>query len=159
VDGTQDADRLEAFTTFVATTQRRVWLPLCVEVGADTADDAVAHALAYAWQHWDRVATMANPAGYVYRTAQRQARRQRRHRTVDLPRPDDDHQPDFDPRLVDALARLTDHQRVAVFVVHGCGWTLREAAELLDVSISTLRNHLARGMAHLRTLMEADVNA
>jgi DNA-directed RNA polymerase specialized sigma24 family protein len=54
---------------------------------------------------------------------------------------------------------LSEHQRVAVFVVHGCGWTLRDAAELLGVSVSTLRNHLARGMDHLRSLMEVDANA
>jgi DNA-directed RNA polymerase specialized sigma24 family protein len=44
-------------------------------------------------------------------------------------------------------------------VVEGCGWTLAETARLLDVSVSTVRNHLARGMAHLRDLLEVDVDA
>jgi len=34
--------------------------------------------------------------------------------------------------------------------VHGFGWTLREVAELTGTSVSTVQNHLERGLAHLR---------
>ena len=43
---------------------RRALVALC---GVEAARDATAEALAYAWQHWDRIAAMRNPAGYVYR--------------------------------------------------------------------------------------------
>jgi RNA polymerase sigma factor (sigma-70 family) len=48
------------------------------------------------------------------------------------------------------LAGLSEKQRTAVWLVHGFEWTLEETASLLDVSISTVRNHLARGEKKLR---------
>ena len=151
-------ERVESFRSFAAATQKRLWLALCAEVGADQADDAVAEALLYAWQHWDRIESMANPQGYLYRAAQRHARRHRPRRPIELPRPEPARLPEIEPGLVEALAALSANQRVVVFVVEGCGWTLAEAAGLLDVSVSTVRNHLARGMAHLRDLLEVDVD-
>jgi DNA-directed RNA polymerase specialized sigma24 family protein len=43
--------------------------------------------------------------------------------------------------------------------VHALGWTLREAAELLDVDVSTLRTHIARAMIKLRTALEVNLDA
>ena len=157
-DAGHDDEAVESFRSFVAATQRRLWLPLCMEVGAELADDAVAQSMAYAWQNWARIRAMANPEGYLYRAAQRYARRARPHRVVALPRLDPSHQPEIEPGLIDALAALSPHQRVAVFVIDGCGWTLAEAAALLDVSVSTVRNHRARGMARLRELLEVDID-
>jgi RNA polymerase sigma factor (sigma-70 family) len=161
VEGGHDdgVDRAESFRAFVVRIQERLWLPLVMEVGADAADDGVAQALAYAWQHWDRVRVMDNPDGYVFRAAQRYARRQRPRRPVELPRPEPARLPDVEPGLVDALAGLSPNQRVVVFVIEGCGWTLADAAELLGVSVSTVRNHLARGLARLREVLEVDVDA
>lgn len=56
----------------------------------------------------------------------------------------------FEPALPDALNELSEQQRQAVLLVHATGLTLSEAAEVLDVSVSTLRNHLARGLDRLR---------
>ena len=55
-----------------------------------------------------------------------------------------------DPRLAAALAKLSPRQRTAVMLVHGHGYTLAAAAEVLGVSVSSLRNHVARGIGHLR---------
>ena len=57
-----------------------------------------------------------------------------------------------------ALEALTEPQRVGVVLVHALGWTLREAAELLDVDISTLRTHITRAMAKLRTALEVTID-
>ena len=35
-------------------------------------------ALAYGWQHWDRIGAMANPVGYLFRVGQSAARTDRR---------------------------------------------------------------------------------
>ena len=61
-----------------------------------------------------------------------------------------------DHNLMEALDRLPDRQRVAVVLVHGHGYTFREAAELLDVNPSTVRIHLQRALAKLRHLLEVD---
>jgi RNA polymerase sigma factor (sigma-70 family) len=58
--------------------------------------------------------------------------------------------PHVEPRLASALSSLSERQRVAVLLVHAHGWTLEAAAEVVGVSTSTLRNHLARGLAKLR---------
>ena len=49
--------------------------------GQEQGRDATAEALAYAWEHRERVKSMANPAGYLYRVGRS------RGRTRHLPRP------------------------------------------------------------------------
>ena len=52
--------------------------------------------------------------------------------------------------LVETLWRLPADQRAAVLLVHAYGWTYREAAEVLDVRLTTLTNNVHRGMKQLR---------
>ena len=59
-----------------------------------------------------------------------------------------------EPGLHTALERLTDDQRVAVRLVHAHGYTYAEAATMLDIPITTLRNHIHRGMKRLRRHLE-----
>ena len=60
----------------------------------------------------------------------------------------------FEPGLPAALSQLSEQQRVAVVLVHGYAWTLREVSELVEVSVSTIQTHLERGMAKLRAALE-----
>jgi RNA polymerase sigma factor (sigma-70 family) len=53
---------------------------------------------------------------------------------------------------------LSEHQRVAVVLAHGFGWTHREIADLLGVSPSTVQNHVERGVSKLRTALEVRTN-
>ena len=39
-------------------------------------------------------------------------------------------------------------------LVHGFGWTLAEAAEALDVEVSTVRNHIRRALTKLHDALE-----
>ena len=70
--------------------------------------------------------------------------------------PEPDELPSFEPGLLPALEDLTESQRTAVVLVHGFGWSQVEVAELLDVSASTLRTHLSRGLAKLQNALEVD---
>src|SRR6478735_9885121 len=54
------------FEAFVATHERRLREALTAFFGIDRGREAASDALAYAWEHWDRVAGMANPAGYLF---------------------------------------------------------------------------------------------
>ena len=101
---------------------------------------------------------MDNPAGYLYRVGQSEARKHFRP-TGFLPVGPAPGFPDFEPGLAPAMESLTEPQRVGVLLVHALGWTQREAAELLDVDISTLRTHIARAMVKLRTALEVTVDA
>lgn len=115
------------------------------EVGAEATSDA----LAYGWEHWDRISNMDNPAGYLYRVGQSKARRYRR-RPTRLPEVETPATPWVEPRLPKALERLSERQRQAIILCHGYGWTLVEAGELLGVGASTIQRHIDRGMAKLR---------
>lgn len=143
------------FSEFVGVVEPRLRQALTASCGVEDARDGVAEGLAYAWQHWDRVRVMANPAGYVYRVARSRTRRRRRRSVFPVP---SDSLPEIEPGLAPALASLPERQRVAVLLVHGWDWSYQEAADVMGISVSTLRNHLRRGLARLRTSLGVAVD-
>jgi len=56
--------------------------------------------------------------------------------------------------LQPALGSLSEAQRVSVVLVHGYGWTLREVAVLLGITVSTVQTHVERALAKLRKALE-----
>lgn len=60
----------------------------------------------------------------------------------------------MEPRLGPALARLSERQRVAVVLVNGYGWMFAEVADVLGIKVTTVQNHLNRGLDHLRAALE-----
>lgn len=127
---------------------------LIAAYGLEIGLDAASEALAWGWEHRDRLAGMVNPAGYLYRVGQTAARRLRRDGPPTLPVPADGELPEVEPRLVGALAELSEQQRVVVVLVHAFGWRISEAADLLDISHATARTHLQRAMSRLRSELE-----
>ena len=151
--------RVSAFTEFVNGVEPRLRHALVARFGPDMGRDAVADALTYAWEHWDRVSSMDNPAGYLYRVGQRGAITALRRRHTRLPSPPDQSPPRIEPALPECLKRLTPHQRTAVLLVKGYGYTYREVAELLDVGVSTVQQHVERALAKLRAGLGVRVDA
>jgi DNA-directed RNA polymerase specialized sigma24 family protein len=149
----------EAFARFVGDTEPRLRRAFVAAYGTERGRDATAEALAWAWEHWDRVQTMRNPAGYLWRVGQSRSRPRRKEPVV-LPEPPADDAL-VEPALMPALRALTAHQRAAVLLVHGYGWQLHEVAELMSVRVTTVQNHVERAMAKLRAALavEADTNA
>jgi RNA polymerase sigma-70 factor (ECF subfamily) len=138
------------FENFVCATEPRLREALSAALGTDAGREATAEALAYAWEHWDRVGAMENPAGYLYLLGRRRGRRMLGRRVALMP-VDAEHTPWIEPGLPAALASLSDQQRVVVMLVHCFEWTLGEVAELLDLSKSTVQSHAERGLDRLRT--------
>lgn len=143
------------FDSFARAVGPRLRAGLVAAYGPETGQDAAASALAYGWEHWARVSEMDNAAGYLFRVGQTQARRSFRKQGF-LPVPAPEELPSFEPGLLPALEALTESQRTAVVLVHGFGWSQVEVAELLDVSTSTLRTHLSRGLQKLQDDLEVD---
>jgi RNA polymerase sigma factor (sigma-70 family) len=141
--------RVEPFDAFVAMAEPRLKQAFVSRFGRTDGVEAASEALAYAWEHWNRVSVMENPIGYLYRVGSSRTRRIRR-RTPTLPAVEPSRMPDVDPELPAALAALSERQRMLVILVHGLGWTQREAAEVLEISRTTVKNHLDRGLARLR---------
>lgn len=150
-------DQREWFTAFAADAEPRLRHALVATLGQQDGLDATAEALAYGWEHRERLAPMENPIGYLYRVGRsRVRRRSATPRFVPVPA---NVQPDVEPGLPIALERLSDRQRVAVVMVHAYGWTRRDAADTLGMSVSTLDNHLQRGLAKLRRAMGVSSDA
>jgi DNA-directed RNA polymerase specialized sigma24 family protein len=144
-----------SFTRFVEDAGWRIQAALAAGFGRQAGVEAAAEAIAYGWEHWDRIAAMENPAGYVYVVGRDRARRaQRRLVSVPVGRLEvlsgRDVEPLVEPGLQGALAELSDRQRVVVMLVHGAEWNLGEVAELLDLNRGSVKQHLDRGMEKLR---------
>lgn len=133
---------------------RRLRQVLLARYGADLGIEAWNDTVAYAWEHAASLRAMTNPVGYLYRVAQTSVRRQQRwRRTIVMPSAPPDRLPEVEPALPAALAALSAQQRLAVLLVHAHGWTHAEAAAVLEIDVSTLRNHLRRGLRKLRTTL------
>ncbi len=143
------------FETFVREVRPRLLRALAGSRGQD-AGEAVAEALAYAWEHWERVTAMDNPAGYLYRVGQS---RTRARRTPRLPAPAEIGVPDVEPGLIPALLDLPESQRTAVWLVYACQWRYGEVAEAMGTSTSMVGNHVRRGLDRLRQRLEVDARA
>jgi RNA polymerase sigma-70 factor (ECF subfamily) len=140
---------VDAFVAFVEAVRPRLARAFAAAYGEDRGREALQEALAWAWEHFDELRQMTNPAGYLYRVGQ--SRTRARRRPVMLPTPADLGVPDVEPRLPAALQQLSEQQRAAVVLVHGYGWTHREVADLLDIAPTTVQNHVERGLARLRS--------
>ena len=139
-----------AFEDFVRFAEPRLRLALGAAFGFDVAEDAVAEALAFAWENWERVATSANPVGYLFGVGRNRARRHLRRRHPRLPAVRAEDLPWVEPGLPVALARLSERQREVVMLLHCFEWTMAEVADVLGMSKGTVQVHERRGMARLR---------
>jgi RNA polymerase sigma-70 factor (ECF subfamily) len=135
----------DAFVTRVEPVLRRALLGA---VGIDRLNDAVGEALAYAWEHWDRISAMDQPAGYLFRVGQSKTRLRKPPRLPPLANAE---LPEVEPGLPTALMALPDRQRAAVWLTYGCGWSHAETGEALGITPSTVATHASRGLDRLRS--------
>lgn len=98
------------FEEFVRRDGVRLRAGLVAAYGPEIGADAAAEALAYGFEHWDRLGAMANPTGYLYRVGQSAARQHFRPSGY-LPVAPAAGLPEFEPGLAPALESLTEHQR------------------------------------------------
>ena len=143
---------MEGFEAFYRDAEPRLRRALVAALGPEPGREAAAEALAYACEHWERVRGMDKPVGYLYRVGQSRSRSRRE--PVVFPVPAEVGMPWVEPGLAGALAALSEHQRVAVVLAHGFGWTHREVGDVLGVAPSTVQNHVERGLANLRAALE-----
>lgn len=136
------------FEGFAFRIERPLREALTAALGVERGADGFALAMAYAWENRERVMAMDSPIGYLF-TVGRSGSRDRRKQppVVYLPPIEPS---DYEPGLAPALAGLPDKQRVAVFLVVGCGWPNAEVARLTGRSESTIRTLVKRGMTRLR---------
>ena len=146
-----------AFTDLVERVEPRLRVALVSRYGPERGREAAAEALAWAWEHRDKMDRLRNPVAYLYRVGQSKTRPRLRPRPwVDPPRREP---PWVEPALPSALAGLPLRQRMAVVLVHAYGWTQAEAAAVMGIRAGTVKTHLDRGLARLRADLEVDADA
>jgi DNA-directed RNA polymerase specialized sigma24 family protein len=130
----------------------RVERALVASYGLQVGLDAAAAATAVGWEQAERLLEMSNPGGYLYTVGRNHVKRAYRPGPPppDFPPVIQSCIPEVEPGLPIALSKLTEQQRRAVILIHCFGYSYRETAELLDVSLSSLRNHARRGIEKLR---------
>jgi DNA-directed RNA polymerase specialized sigma24 family protein len=154
VTGRMRSERVQ-FTAFVRDTEPRLLHALVAHYGPVDGRETTVDALSWAWENWSRLADVDNKLGYLYRVDQSATRRYASRPVPRVPhRPVAQPAPDIDPGLVPALAQLSEQQRTAVVLVHAFEWTQTEVARLLEVNVSTVREHIARGLTRLRAQLE-----
>jgi RNA polymerase sigma factor (sigma-70 family) len=139
--------RLTEFEEFVSRVEPGLRRALAGHLPLQRVPDALSEAFAFAWERWDSVRAMANPGGYLFRVAQSRSRTRQQGLTEPAAPAES---PAVEPALAMAMRSLSSQQRSVVWLVHGCGWSYREAAEALDISPTAVGTHLGRALARLR---------
>jgi len=144
-------DEVLEFEAFVHEVEPRLRNALVAAYGFDRGREATAAALGWAWEHRARLNKVNNKVAFLFKVGQSGTRN--RKEPLIFARPEQT-EPWIEPGLSPALAKLSERQRVAVVLVYGLSWTLREVAELTGTRVTTIQNHLERGLRNLRTSME-----
>ena len=128
------------------------------------AEEIVQDAFVRVWERWERVASMDDSQGYLYRTAMNVLRNRRRRAAVAVrhlvrPAKPDDTLEAVERRevLVRALSSLTRRERAAVVLVDLLELSSEEAGSALGIKPSTVRVLASRGRERMR--QEADDDA
>jgi DNA-directed RNA polymerase specialized sigma24 family protein len=145
-----DQVRVDSFTEFVVEHELRVRRALTAAFGSDAGREAAADAFAYAWQHWDRIRTMKNPGGFLYRVGHNLARNAHRVVVADDIGRVAGRMPWVEPGLAGALASLSEQQRTVVALVHAYEWSLAEVSQVLGISKGSVQVHERRAMRRLQ---------
>jgi RNA polymerase sigma factor (sigma-70 family) len=151
------------FAEFYRESKDACLFAVLVSIGdRDVAQDLVDEAFARAWASWRSVSRHPAPAAWVVRTALNASisRWRKRRREVPLPEPGRiagsaagqmDTDSLLDPRIMAALARLPARQRQVVTARLLLDLDTSRAAEMLGISPSAVKAHLARAIATLRS--------
>lgn len=133
---------------------RAMWL---VTRNRHEAEEIVQDAFLKVWERWADVGEMADPTGYLYRTAMNLWRSRGRRAALAVrkvvhaaPPKDDMEAIEERDAVVRVLARLTPRQRAAIVLVDLLGLTSESAGKALGVRASTVRVLAARARTTLR---------
>ena len=152
------------FETFFTDVRPRL-LGSMILIAASTheAEEVVQEAFFRVWERWDRVGSMDDPAGYLFRTALN-VHRSAYRRAVRAARRSVAGTAGVDPfvtvaerdEVVRALAVMTPRQRAAVVLTELEGWSTVEAASILGIRPGTVRVLISKGRKSLRETTGAD---
>jgi RNA polymerase sigma factor (sigma-70 family) len=129
--------------------------------GREQAEDVVSGTFEIVYVKWEKVVTSPAPVGWVLKTARNlcidEWRKWASH-WVDLPVEDfiaSAHMDvPADPQLAAALRHLTPRQREVLAWRYLADLSRDEIAQLLEIDVDTVAEHLKRGLHKLRVLLD-----
>ncbi|HEX9411030.1 MAG TPA: sigma-70 family RNA polymerase sigma factor [Actinomycetota bacterium] len=159
-----EATPANGFEKFFRAEHARLQQALYVVTGSDQeAQDLMQEAFLRVWERWDRVQRMDEPTGYLYRTAMnafrsRLRRAARAARSLARLRPGPASQgfggADQRDEVARALKTLSARQRAAIVLTELLDFDSAEAAAMLGVRPSTVRNLAAQARKALERILE-----
>jgi RNA polymerase sigma-70 factor (ECF subfamily) len=155
-------DASSDFETFFRAEHLRLQGALFLMTGSrEEAKELMQDAFLKLWERWDRVQTMEDRTGYLYRTAMNGFRSRYRRaklaalRSLRLAHPPDQYEEsDERDRLIRALRTLPPKQRTALVLTELLDYSSDEAGALLSVKPGTARVLAHQARAALRPLLE-----
>jgi RNA polymerase sigma-70 factor, ECF subfamily len=151
------------FESFFRAEHRRLVKALYLVTGnAHEADELAQEAFLRLWERWNKVRSMDDPTGYLYRTAMNAFRSRVRRAMAAARRAapfretgDDFARVDAHDALTRALGTLTRRQRAAVVLTEYLGYGSDEAGAILGVKAVTVRVLASQGRTALRDALGA----
>lgn len=160
----QQASEPTDFEAFFEAEQARLFRALVLVTGDQhEAEDLLQEAFVRVWERWGRVSNLANPVGYLHRTAINALRSRYRHAVyaakrrllfVSVP-PDALAAVEARDAALRALQALTRRQRAAVILTALLGYTTEEAAVALSIRPGTVHVLLSQARARLKGTEDA----
>jgi len=152
------------FEEFFETERERLFRALLL-ITHDSADaeDLMQEAFVRVWERWDRVGTLDDPVGYLFKTAFNLRRSALRRamtaatRSIRPPAERDPIESVFErDEAMRSLASLTPRQRAAIVVTELLGYDSEEAGRILGIRAGTVRALTSQARAALREREEAE---
>lgn len=156
-----ESQSVPAFEGFYMANERRLFRALYVVTGnRHEAEEVMQTAFVKVWERWDKVASLDDPSGYLFRTAfnthrsmARRAIRSARkivesHWDLQVPVEPHDVAEDRDS-ATRLLSSLTPRQRHAIVLTALMGFSPTEAAEIMKIRPTTVRVLVSQARAAL----------
>jgi RNA polymerase sigma-70 factor (ECF subfamily) len=134
-------------------------LSICGDIGL--AQEVTDEAFARAWERWERVEAMDEPAGWVYTVAINALRRHHRRARLEATLLRRSRHPDVSApagELWSVVAVLPERQRAAVVLRYVADLDEATIAGALGVSRSTVSTELTAARRRLALLVEEEIN-
>lgn len=158
-----DEDTASFAEVFNAHHRRAVGLAWLLTGDAHLAEDVVAEAFAKVWVQWER-GRVSDVGPYLRRAVVNEVRSRGRRRVLELREADRRTGDERGVRLPDedaadrdevwqALARIAPRRRAAIVLRYYEDLSVEDAAEILGVSVGTVKSQVSRGMDDLRDIL------
>ena len=149
----------QSFEGFYEATYRRVFIALCLVTGdRHEAEEIAQDAFLRVFERWDRVGTLEDPTGYLFRVSMNLFRNRYRRASLGLrralllapPATDDLAVVETRDEVVRLLSHLDPQQRAAVLLTAILDYSAEEAGRMLGLRASSVRSLTTRARARMK---------